>query len=58
MQVSASTHSLLAHRYAFSDPQVVEVKGKGPMTTYFLEGALLDRDPAVHGQCDSSDVPT
>ncbi|GCB01314.1 hypothetical protein NCCNTM_49480 [Mycolicibacterium sp. NCC-Tsukiji] len=56
--MSASTHSLLAHRYAFSDPQVVEVKGKGPMTTYFLEGALLDRDPAVHGQCDSSDVPT
>ncbi len=39
IQVSASTHSLLAHRYAFSDPQVVEVKGKGSMTTYFLEGA-------------------
>ncbi|MFL0243523.1 adenylate/guanylate cyclase domain-containing protein [Mycobacterium sp. SMC-17] len=39
IQVSASTHALLAHRYAFSDPQVVEVKGKGRMTTYFLEGA-------------------
>jgi class 3 adenylate cyclase len=39
IQVSAATHALLAHRYEFSDPQVVEVKGKGTMTTYFLEGA-------------------
>ncbi|MCT7363768.1 adenylate/guanylate cyclase domain-containing protein [Mycolicibacterium llatzerense] len=39
IQVSESTHGLLAHRYEFSDPQVVDVKGKGPMTTYFLEGA-------------------
>jgi class 3 adenylate cyclase len=38
IQVSESTHTLLEHRYEFSDPQVVDVKGKGPMTTYFLEG--------------------
>lgn len=39
IQVSASTHALLESRYAFSDPQTIEVKGKGPMTTYFLLGA-------------------
>ncbi|WP_377324207.1 adenylate/guanylate cyclase domain-containing protein [Pimelobacter simplex] len=39
IQVSAATHALLETRYAFSDPQVVEVKGKGPMTTYYLLGA-------------------
>ncbi len=39
IQVSEATHALLEGRYAFSDPQVVEVKGKGPMTTYFLLGA-------------------
>jgi class 3 adenylate cyclase len=41
IQVSASTHDLLEGRYSFSDPQVVDVKGKGPMTTYFLLGALV-----------------
>lgn len=39
IQVSAATHALLEDRYAFSDAQVVDVKGKGPMTTYFLLGA-------------------
>lgn len=39
IQVSESTHALLEHRYEFSDPQLVDVKGKGPMTTYFLESA-------------------
>ncbi len=39
IQVSESTHALLEGRYAFSDPQTIEVKGKGPMTTYFLLGA-------------------
>lgn len=40
IQVSATTHALLENRYVFSDPQVVDIKGKGPMTTYFLLGAL------------------
>jgi len=39
IQVSAATHALLEDRYMFSDPQLVDVKGKGPMTTYFLLGA-------------------
>lgn len=39
IQVSAGTHELLRDRYVFSPPQVVDVKGKGPMTTYFLLGA-------------------
>ncbi|WP_145723710.1 adenylate/guanylate cyclase domain-containing protein [Nocardioides sp. J9] len=41
IQVSAATHALLESRYTFSDPQVVDVKGKGPMTTYFLLGSNL-----------------
>ncbi|MCX6401758.1 MAG: hypothetical protein NTX33_17740 [Propionibacteriales bacterium] len=40
IQVSATTHALLESRYTFSAPQVVDIKGKGPMTTYFLLGAL------------------
>lgn len=40
IQVSERTHELLADRYAFSDAQQVEVKGKGPMTTYFLLGRM------------------
>lgn len=40
IQVSAATHALLEDRYMFSDPQMVEVKGKGPMTTYFLLGRV------------------
>ncbi|HWJ08848.1 MAG TPA: adenylate/guanylate cyclase domain-containing protein [Nocardioides sp.] len=39
IQVSASTHALLEARYAFSAPQTIDVKGKGPMTTYFLLGS-------------------
>lgn len=39
VQVSESTFRLLEHRYVFSEPQHVEVKGKGSMTTYFLLGA-------------------
>ncbi|THV09025.1 hypothetical protein E9934_17705 [Nocardioides caeni] len=39
VQVSESTYRLLEHRYVFSEPQQVEVKGKGAMTTYFLLGA-------------------
>ncbi|GAB2968279.1 hypothetical protein GCM10027076_00570 [Nocardioides montaniterrae] len=41
IQVSQATHDLLEGRYAFSEPQVVDVKGKGPMTTYFLLGRLV-----------------
>jgi class 3 adenylate cyclase len=36
--VSASTHALLADRYEFSEPRLVELKGKGPTTAWFLLG--------------------
>jgi len=38
IQVSDSTYALLKDRYAFGDPQKMDIKGKGPMTTYFLLG--------------------
>jgi class 3 adenylate cyclase len=38
IQVSESTYELLKNRYAFSDRQEMDVKGKGPMPTYFLLG--------------------
>ena len=38
IQVSESTYQLLRDRYAFGGPQTTEIKGKGPMTTYFLLG--------------------
>ena len=41
IQVSSATHALLEGRYSFSAPQTVEIKGKGPMTTYFLLGRLV-----------------
>jgi len=40
IQVDEATHALLESRYAFSEPQRVDVKGKGPMTTYFLLGRV------------------
>jgi len=38
IQVSESTYELLKDRYAFSDLQEMDVKGKGTMPTYFLLG--------------------
>jgi class 3 adenylate cyclase len=37
IQVSESTYRLLRERYAFEDRGVIDVKGKGPMRTYFLQ---------------------
>jgi class 3 adenylate cyclase len=36
--VSESTYALLRHRYAFGEPHTMEIKGKGPMRTYYLLG--------------------
>jgi len=36
--VSESTYELLKDRYAFGDPQTMDIKGKGPMQTYYLLG--------------------
>jgi adenylate cyclase len=38
IQVSPSTHELLADRFEFAERGVVEIKGKGPMRTWFLVG--------------------
>ena len=38
IQVSESTYELLKDRYAFSNPQAMDIKGKGRMRTYFLLG--------------------
>jgi class 3 adenylate cyclase len=38
IHVSESTYELLNDRYAFGDPQTMDIKGKGSMQTYFLLG--------------------
>jgi class 3 adenylate cyclase len=41
IHVSSSTYDLLRDRYAFGEPQQMEIKGKGQMTTYYLLGPDL-----------------
>ena len=38
IQVTSVTHNLLDHKYIFEQRGVIQVKGKGEMTTYFLTG--------------------
>lgn len=38
IHVAESTHRLLAERFEFTDRGLLDIKGKGPMQTYFLEG--------------------
>jgi class 3 adenylate cyclase len=38
IQISATTHRLLKGRYVLGAPHQTTVKGKGPITTYFLRG--------------------
>jgi class 3 adenylate cyclase len=40
IQVPESTYQLLRDRYTFEDRGVIEVKGKGPMRTWFLRGTV------------------
>jgi guanylate cyclase len=40
IQVTETTQRLLADRYTFSRPRLVEVKGKGPMATCILTGRV------------------
>lgn len=48
IQVSPATHALLADRFDFTARGVIEVKGKGPMHTWFLVGRKgSDRAPAT-----------
>ena len=36
IQVTEATYWVLRDSYAFSAPREVQIKGKGPMTVYFL----------------------
>lgn len=38
IQVTETTYALLKDRFAFEERGLIEVKGKGPMRTYFLHG--------------------
>ncbi len=38
IHMSASTYEILRDRYTFVDRGMIDVKGKGPMRTYFLQG--------------------
>lgn len=42
IQVSESTYELLKNRYEFSEPQEMDIKGKGTKSTYFLVGPEQD----------------
>ena len=41
VQVSESTHRLLAGAYGFDSRGLIEMKGKGQMRAYLLKRALL-----------------
>jgi adenylate cyclase len=45
IQVTERTHSALSDRYAFAERGVIDVKGRGPMRTWLLEGPLTDEQP-------------
>lgn len=38
IQVTSATYERLCNQYLFEEPRVIQVKGKGEMTTYFLIG--------------------
>ncbi len=38
IQVCEATYHLLKHQYLLAERGLIQVKGKGEMTTYFLEG--------------------
>ena len=44
IQVTEETRNLLLDRYVFEERGVIEVKGKGPMRTYFLR-SLMEQAP-------------
>ena len=40
IHVSADTYNLLADKFEFESRGIIEVKGKGPMSTFFLRGPI------------------
>jgi adenylate cyclase len=48
IQVSPTTHALLVDRFDFTERGLIEVKGKGPMRTWFLVGRKgTDKSPST-----------
>jgi adenylate cyclase len=45
IQVTERTYAALSDRYAFVERGVIDVKGRGPMRTWLLEGPLTDEQP-------------
>jgi hypothetical protein len=40
IHVSEDTYKLLSDKFTFESRGIIEVKGKGPMPTYFLRGTI------------------
>jgi adenylate cyclase len=40
IHVSEHTYKLLADKFEFEDRGIIEIKGKGPMPTFFLRGKI------------------
>ena len=47
IQVAPTTHELLADRFEFQERGVIEVRGKGPMNTWFLIGR---KNAGIHAE--------
>ena len=43
IHVSENTYNLLADKFEFENRGIIEVKGKGPMPTYFLRGPITSK---------------
>nr|WP_277873813.1 MULTISPECIES: adenylate/guanylate cyclase domain-containing protein [unclassified Trichocoleus] len=44
IQVTAATYELLREQYLFEEREPLQVKGKGKMTTYLLQGQVTPND--------------
>lgn len=46
IQVTARAAALIGEGFAFSEPEIVEIKGKGPLSTVYLEARIPNGTPA------------
>lgn len=54
IQVSKTTRDLLYAKFVFEERGVIDIKGKGPMQTYFLRGRAPSGANAVNDQYNIS----
>ena len=47
IQVTETTRELLGGRFTFVDRGIIDIKGKGPMQTYLLQGNRHAEDEAI-----------